>query len=575
MSIKQRLLYDGRDCVFVRVFSLILSICIFGFMSVGECRDFIFVVNASQSMNDSDPLHVVQESLTWSLENFSEDDEIAVIAFNDTPKVIRPLSKIGDVPNEIFRLEYSGLSNAGAALLQAVDLLASKFDTERNIIVISNGEILLDDSAETLKSAENFRAGLQQARWLNIPVRIINLRYGGDSRNFYSFAEFAEEISSSQSEFMTTIRTIMHNDFETPHIHLPITKRAAGTVSVKVPDLHAKQLKLLLLSSNVGSCSPKNQTPDAVVNEKFLKIFKINSPQTTEFDFDVNYPQGTGLTFDAVFEVEGSLLTDLTFSVFSGNVLEVTPVEVADRQTKILSSEYFDGKSVRVKINDRITRAQIHDGTITVALDGFGNDIALQKIFFEDLGLTFTGDDRAQLKVPDRNYLPWILATAAILTILTLSQRLYRKNHPRSLPTLDNNLSDEKIPPPVEVKKSLIRNKNFQYKGELVIGVTKSPDGEYLAPRTFNLFRLENSEPLSLNDVLKSCGLELDFRGITISPSANGVYVENFSDCPLVKLNNPIAKGAYVELRHEDSFGIASVDGKAELVVTYRSLKPN
>ena len=561
----------------VKIFNVVLIFmaCIFAFAPVGECKEIVFVVNASQSMNDSDPLHIVQESLTWGIENFSEDDEVAVIAFKDTAKIIRPLSKIKNSSNEIFRFEYSGLSNAGAAMLQAVDMLASKFDTERNIIVISNGEILLNDTAETLKSVENFKSGLQQARWLNIPVRIINLRYGGDARSYHSFAEYAEEISTSQTEFMTTIRTITHNDFGTPHINLPITNRAAGALSVKIPTVHAKQLKILLLSSNVGSCELKNQKPDTVINEKFLKIFKINSLQTDEFDFAVNYPQGTGLTFDAIAEVEGSLQTDLTSSIFSGNALEITPVEVADSQTKILSNDFFDGKSVRVKVNDQIIRAPIHDGTITVALDDFGKKIALQKIFFEDLGLTFTGDDRAQLEIPDRNYLPWILAVAAILTILTLSQRLYRKNHPRSLPTLENNISDEKISPPVEVNKSLIHNKNFSYKGELVIGVTKNPDGEYLAPRTFNLFRLEDSAPISLNDVLKSCGLELDFHGITISPSANGVYVENFSDCPLVKLNNPIGKGAYVELRHEDSFGIASVDGKAELVVTYRSLKPN
>ena len=544
---------------------LIFMACIFAFAPVGECKEIVFVVNASQSMNDSDPLHIVQESLTWSMENFSEDDEVAVVAFKDTAKIIRPLSKIKNSSNEIFRFEYSGLSNAGAALLQAVDMLAPKFDTERNIIVISNGEILLNDTAETLKSVENFRAGLQQARWLNIPVRIINLRYGGNAQNYYSFAEFAEEISTSQTEFMTTIRTITHNDFGTPHVNLPIINRAAGALSVKVPTVHVKQLKILLLSSNGGSCELKNQKPDAVVNEKFLKIFKINSPQTDEFDFAVNYPQGTGLTFDAIAEVEGSLQTDWSSSIFSGNALEITPVDVADNQTKILSGEFFDGKPAAKNYLWGGSRLN----------DDFGKEIALQKIFFEDLGLIFTGDDRAQLEMPDRNYLPWILAVAAILTILTLSQRLYRKNHPSSLPTLENNISDEKISPPVEVKKSLVHNKNFSYKGELVIGVTKNPDGEYLAPRTFNLFRLEDSAPISLNDVLESCGLELNFYGITISPSANGVYVENFSDCPLVKLNNPIGKGDCIELRHEDSFGIASVDGKAELIVTYRSLKPN
>ena len=44
------------------------------FLPLGEYREFIFVVNTSQSMNDSDPLHVVQDSITWSMANFSAEE---------------------------------------------------------------------------------------------------------------------------------------------------------------------------------------------------------------------------------------------------------------------------------------------------------------------------------------------------------------------------------------------------------------------------------------------------------------------------------------------------------------------
>ena len=105
----------------------------------------------------------------------------------------------------------------------------------------------------------------------------------------------------------------------------------------------------------------------------------------------------------------------------------------------------------------------------------------------------------------------------------------------------------------------------------------KNPNKDYIEPRTFNLFRLNSAAPVDLTAVLQACGIDFDakeFHGIIFSPSANGVYVENNSDCTLVKLNKPIAKGSYAELYHEDSIDAATPDRSAELIATYRNLKP-
>ena len=177
-----------------KIFKIALVIAyVSAFVSVGECREIVFVVNSGQSMNSSDPKHVVQESLLWSTKIFNENDEVGIVAFDNAPKIICPLSKVKDLPAD-FRFEYSGGSNAGDALLKAIDMLTSKFNSEKSIVVISNGEILLDDSSETLQSLKNFQSGIQQAKWWNIPIYIINLRYYGEPQNFHSFAVDTKEI---------------------------------------------------------------------------------------------------------------------------------------------------------------------------------------------------------------------------------------------------------------------------------------------------------------------------------------------------------------------------------------------
>ena len=553
---------------------LIVMACVFASVPVGECREIVFVINASQSMADSDPSHVVEESLLWSAKIFAAEDELGVVAFKDAPIVVRPLSKIKDAPAD-FHFNYSGESNAGAALLTAIDLLTSKFHSEQSIVVISNGEIFLGDSAANLDSLKNFQAGLQQAKWWNIPVYILNLRYHGDPQNYHSFAADAKEIPCAYSELMTTLRTVIHDDFNSAQF-VTTPKPNQGKFTCKVPFVAAKRLEFLLLSSNVGRSEPENFRADKVTRKNFLKIFEVDSPTTNEFSFDVNFPEGTGLTLDVLAEVEGNLQTSLSTQLFAENVLEITPVHGDE---KILGDEIFNGKNIRVQLDDEIFTGQIFDGTIKVGV-GTSEELSLQKVFFKDAGITFLGNDTAQIKIAEQNFLMWALTSSAILVILILSGLLWRKNLSSPVKTTGqpSAIDPRKIPSLVKIKPSMIRNKNFSYKGELMIYVTKNSAEDFPSPKTFNLFRLNSSAPIDLATVLKTLHVETDFQGaqkIIFSPSANGVYVENLSDCTLVKMNEPIAGGEFVELRHEESIDIATADRLAELIVTYRSLKPN
>lgn len=560
----------------VKIFNVVLVVmaCIFASVSVGECREIVFVINTSQSMANSDPSHVVEESLLWSAKIFAAEDELGVVAFKDRPSVIRPLSKIEDTPAD-FHFKYSGESNAGAALLTAIDMLTSKFNSEKSIVVISNGEIFRGDPAASLDSLKKFQAGLQQAKWWNIPVYIINLRYSGDPQNYHSFADAAKEIPCSHSELMTTLRTVAHDDFHAAQFVLT-PEATHGQFTCKIPFVAANRMEFLLLSSNRGSSEPENFHADKVIRKNFLKIFEVNSPTISEFSFDVNFPEGTGLTLDVLAEIEGDLQTSLVPQLFAENVLEITPVHGDER---ILGDEFFNGKNVRVRLDGEIFTGRIFDGTIKVGV-GTNEEFSLQKVFFEDVGITFLGDDTAQIKISEQNFLMWALTSAAILVILILSGLLYRKNLTSPVKTTGqlSAIDPRKIPSPVKIKPSLIRNKNFSYKGELLVYLTKNSDEDFPSPKTFNLFRLNSSAPIDLATVLKTLHVEKDFpdaQKIIFSPSANGVYVENLSDCTLVKMNEPIANGDFVELRHEESIGIATADRLMELIVTYRSLKPN
>ena len=68
---------------------VVLMTCLLGSMSAGECREFVFLINGGESMAKSDPNHVVAQSVAWSIENFSAEDEVAIIAFKEKGSRVR------------------------------------------------------------------------------------------------------------------------------------------------------------------------------------------------------------------------------------------------------------------------------------------------------------------------------------------------------------------------------------------------------------------------------------------------------------------------------------------------------
>lgn len=550
---------------------LIFTLIFFLNFCVGECRNFVFVASSSQSMNFSDPAHRVAESIAWAVENIPADDEVGIIYFNNTSHIQKNLSKNSSAQNTNLNTNYSGLSNAGDAMITAVDMLTQKFDEEKSIIFIGNGEILCENSARTLQSEDNFINALNQAKWQNISVYILNLRYNGDPKNFRSFSNYAKEIPIPHTELFTTLRTILHNDFNTPHLNLFEKIHNEKTLSVEIPVIATDDLKLFLISSNAGKADSTNA--EKKFDGNFVKTFEIHHQTAENFNLNLNFPAQTAITLDAIAEVEGTLQKDIFF-----NELELILRNLDG--TKILSDKFFEDKPIRAKINGKIFDAKISDGEIKIDLSDEDKNISLQKVYFEDVGIIFKGDDTAELVLSDHRYLPYILAGLAILAILLLALRK------RKVVEKTKEVSQEKISvlprpvpektPPVKVEPVEIR-KRVSYNGKFIIYFTRHAGVEEIEPREFNLFR-ETTDKINLQEILKKCEVEEEFLGaenIFISPSKKGIFLINDSDCTILKRNNLVEKGRQTELFYNDSISISSENESSEFIMMYKSLKPS
>lgn len=554
------------------ILAFVLSFC--SVVSIGACREIVFVLNASWSMNTYDPFHTAPESIIWGAQNFSEEDEVGIITFRENVNVIRPLSKIKDNSVGKFSVDYYGQSDAGAGLLSALDMLTPKFHTQRDIIFITNGEI------NSPQSTVNFKAGLEQAKWLKIPVYYINLRYNVDPQNYRSYKDdYVKEFPINYNELMTTVRTIIQGDWKTPHMEFPTNTASTGRLDFEVPVDSAERIRISLLSSRAGTGILRNTQPDFEIQGEHIKFFEIKSPKTKNFEMTVEFPEGTGLTLDVIPTVRGKLDIQGVRRIFLDDFLEITPVYENDPETKIFSNEHFEGKTLPLLINNREVLGTINDGVIRVPFNDDDEFISLQKINFEDIGIDFEGKYATQIRVPFIDYWAWLLTIIGLSIIGFLSWHIHKKakllriENPHAMFEID----EPKTNSDVKNLPKVVNNDKFTYSGKLMIYVIKTPNGDDIPPREFNLFRM-NSAQVPLEYILEQCDIDENFKSvpnILINPAKNCIIVENKSDCTITKRNILVENNKQVELYYDDSINIVTEDETAEMILQYKSLKPN
>ena len=547
--------------------------------SIGECRDVVFVLNTGNTMNSSDPFRTAPESIIWAAENLFDDDSVAIVTFSDNVRIVRPLLKLKENPVNNFFTGYSGQSEAGAGLLSAIDMLTPKFHDKRSIVFITNGDL------GNAQSAINFQEGLRQANSLGIEVYLINLRYDVNPQTYRTYKEYVKELPINYNELMTTVRTILQGDWHTPHIELPIQNVTAGTIRFEVPVTSPSKLKIALLSSNAGDLT-LNGFPNAQTFQgDFVNVFELNTPKKNQFEMSLNYPKGTGLTLDVVPTVDGALETNTTVNFLLEDIFEITP-SYTRFSGKIFDNPYFEGKKINLRVNDKNIVGKIEHGAICFPLDELELDrsddkVSIQKIHFEDVGIIFVGDDTLETVAKRNHYKDGFVALLGLAVILGLAYAIYKKNNPdadRLSDLLDTIGDGAKALPPVEkvLDRKKLERKVF-YAGKLMIYVTKTPTNEIFEPREFNLLRA-NASNISLSEILTRCSIYEDFNGtekIFVRPEGKGIVLENKSACTITRLNILMNKGANISMQYNDSLNIVTADETSELLLVYKSLKPN
>gem|GEM_PF-3967194 len=575
-------------------------------MHHGLCQDVMFLMDTSQSMNDSDAIRTVPDAIRAMMASLEPSDRAGILTYSTWTTPVLPLTGVqpGQLP-ELSGVAYQGYTNTGDAMVQALAALEKSNEKQRSVVLVTDGEIMMPDSEGTLRSSQQFAECMERASRDGIPVYILTIKNGPDDWEYKLYGGYAKGETVPVGQIVMKSWELMRDELHTCGMELEVEKKldASGRISsltAKVPVPGAAHLQATVISSKPGRVAFGGQLPQ---KPERVQSQQLSTAQGDTLDLQADYPADAELKLVVVPTVDGVLNAEAESSRLGGGVtVRITPMGSESDGASLLSDASFHGKTVHLTLNGQETEGTVQDGVICAVLPKTDSDeILVEDVRFEELGFHFLGSNMARTSVPRPGILPWILAGLGIALLgflLWLHRRKKEEPDEKKAPEIDF------VPPPVPLEKEkptsppIIRTvaekpepeeeiepesmqkgqETNRYRGKLAFYVTATPDGSDIQPMDYNLFRRSNGQEISLADLLKGCGVELRFPGagdIIVGPLRHGIYLQNKSDCTIMKRGEILLKGRQVDLYYDEKVHIAFSDEKSELIMIYKSLKPN
>lgn len=154
-------------------------------------KEVVVLLDCSKSMEDVDEQYLTFDFTKGLSATIPREYKIGIVAYNEEVCTRLPLGcSYAMIEDELKDIEYKHYGDAGAGLEATIELFSSE-QTAKKIILISDGEILMDSEEETEESVQLFYESVKLAKDKNITVDVLVL--GEESEEKYTIYAAAEE----------------------------------------------------------------------------------------------------------------------------------------------------------------------------------------------------------------------------------------------------------------------------------------------------------------------------------------------------------------------------------------------
>lgn len=496
-------------------------------------------------------------------------------------------------------VSYENYSNAGAGLLQAVEMLQSCSADDKSIIMLSDGEFLMGDGELTEQSYRTYQEAVEKAVQEEITIHVIGL--GKDMENtensvFQAAVQTAGGIyyTPQALDLPSAMKSILMDQLGVRQMTAAIidTDGDSEQIPLELPFAHANVIRVLLTSDspiqNVKT-NFKANSADQITGERY-SLIEIKNPQSSHLEVSFTGTAGKQVQITLIPEYqvipkvtvayEDSVPSDDAVDRYERDaILEYTFFDADNENIQLWTEEYFEYGRICIQIGQITEEKVLEGGRLTCRMPV--NEKLVQNIHFDcselpvnvlsmpDIELEF--EEAPLLPVPesvpepDPPYAVYGILAATIAGILAVL--MFRRSGASSKVDCVS-VQDER---PAPGKSS--------YVGKLNIYITRAPSGYDIEPLSYNLFRLPSSKVISMAEVLESCGIKEIFEGAgriyLNSGQGRSIVLTNQSDCCIMKSGEILMKQKSYPLYEDAKVDITFEDEVSELTFQYKVLKPS
>lgn len=565
-------------------------------------KAIVFLLDASGSMKTNDPQKYAVDSIAQLIYTLPTDYEVGFVAYNNEICASQPFlgnSQRSRIMESAQNVSYENYSNAGAGLLQAVEMLQSCSADDKSIVMLSDGEFLMEDEESTEQSYRTYQEAIEKAVQEETTIHVIGL--GKDMENtensiFQAAAQTEGGIyyTPHALELPSAMESILTEQLGIRQMTAAIidTDGDSEQIPLELPFAHANVIRVLLTSDspiqNVKT-NFKADSADQITGERY-SLIEIKNPQSSHLEVSFTGTAGKQVQITLIPEYqvipkvtvayEDSVPSDDAVDRYERDaILEYTFFDADNENIQLWTEEYFEYGRICIQIGQITEEKVLEGGRLTCRMPV--NEKLVQNIHFDcselpvnvlsmpDIELEF--EEAPLLPVPesvpepDPPYAVYGILAATIAGILAVL--MFRRSGASSKVDCVS-VQDER---PAPGKSS--------YVGKLNIYITRAPSGYDIEPLSYNLFRLPSSKVISMAEVLESCGIKEIFEGAgriyLNSGQGRSIVLTNQSDCCIMKSGEILMKQKSYPLYEDAKVDITFEDEVSELTFQYKVLKPS
>ena len=575
-------------------------------LPLGTSKAIVFLLDASNSMNSNDRERLAKDSIAQLIYSLPSNCYVGFAAYNTSV-----VSSIGmqsshdreSIMAAVDAVTYTGYTNAGAGLTTAMELLDTVDATEKTVVILSDGEIIMNNDATTAESSSQFQFAVEAARTASVRIHVIGL--GADMTNDENTIFSASTQTGGVSyhapqavDIQNVIDSILLEQLGVKKTRAAIVDTDGGIedITVNIPSVNTSRTRILLTSGN----PIQNLKADfsAVNGWQYsgsrYTLLELDHPTDTTVHITFQGRTGGQVKVDGISEYV--LTTQLNVS-YTDSEPELSEAKYFDRMADITATFYDAGDSDRQMLTDTVFQGllvqvtadgssipcYLKDGAITFQRTVEDDAKAAVQFDFTKLDTNLILEQPVFMKLegppalpkpPLEDYRPQIIVGSLILLALISMLIIWLVSGRKKAKAI--------APAAVAGSKSEVqaeRTSRYGYVGRLNIYITNTFSGHDFPPLTYNLFRIPGGKKLSLQEILDSCDVDESFEGadkIFFQPAAGHcLLLTNESDCTLMQNREILMKGRSYQISLNSKVDITFEDERSEIALQYRDVKPS